>query len=69
MRLLFLEDLGDGAGVISGPRALVSHLVTPSKRLAVEIFQGGEGTAGEEAVTAYWMARSTRPLAQAAKYT
>src|SRR5215472_1931606 len=49
MRLLFREDFGHGARVIAGPRALVGDLVAPGEGLAVEIFQGGEGTGSEEA--------------------
>ena len=48
---LFLEDLGDGAGVVSGPRALMSHLVAPLESLAVKIGEGGEGARGEEILT------------------
>ena len=51
VRFLFLENLGDGAGVIAGPRALMRDLVAPVESLAVEIGQGGEGTGGEETVT------------------
>ena len=50
-RFLFGENLGDGAGVITGPRALMRDLVAPVESLAVEIGQGGEGTGGEEVVT------------------
>ncbi|PYV22463.1 MAG: hypothetical protein DMG27_18155 [Acidobacteria bacterium] len=48
--LLLGEDLGDGAGVIAGPGALLSDLVTPSQGLAVEVLQCGEGASGEEAL-------------------
>jgi len=50
VRFLFLEDLGDGAGVVAGPGALMGDLVAPLEGLAVEIGQGGEGVGGEEAV-------------------
>ena len=50
-RPLFLENLGNGAGVIAGPRTLMSDLVAPIESLTVEIGQGGKGTSGEEAVT------------------
>ena len=49
VRFLFGENLGHGAGVVAGPRALMGDLVAPVERLAVEILQGGEGTGGEEA--------------------
>ena len=51
VRLLLGENLGDGAGVITGPRTLMRDLVAPVESLAVEIGQGGEGTGGEETVT------------------
>ena len=51
MRLLLGENLGDGAGVIAGPRTLMRHLPAPVESLAVEIGQGSEGTGGEETVT------------------
>ena len=50
-RFLFLEDLGDSAGVVTGPSSLMGDLVAPLQRLAVEILQGGEGAGGEEAGT------------------
>src|SRR5215472_2562541 len=49
MGLLFRKDFGHRARVIAGPRALVSNLVSPGEGLAVEIFQGGEGTGSKEA--------------------
>ena len=50
MGLLFREDLGDGARVMAGPRALMGDLVAPGERLAVEIFQSGEWASRKEAV-------------------
>src|SRR5208283_427174 len=50
-RFLFFENLSDGAGVVTGPGALMSDLVAPVESLTVEIGQGGEGTGGEEVVT------------------
>src|SRR5208283_1073400 len=49
-RFLFLENLSDSAGVVTGPGALMSDLVAPVESLTVEIGQGGEGTGGEEVV-------------------
>jgi hypothetical protein len=49
VRFFLLPYLGHGAGIIARPRAGVSDLLPPSEGLTVEIFQGGEGTGGEEA--------------------
>ena len=50
VRLLFREDLVDGARFIAWPRALMRHLVAPVEGLSIKIGQGGEGTGGEEAL-------------------
>ncbi len=50
-RFLFLENLGNGAGVIARPGALMSELVAPVESLTVEIGQGGEGAGSEKVVT------------------
>ena len=50
-RFLFLENLSDRAGVVTGPGALMSDLVAPVESLTVEIGQGGEGSGGEKVVT------------------
>lgn len=48
--LLLGEGLLDGAGVVSGPTALMGHLLAPHQRLAVAFGQCGEGPAGPEGV-------------------
>jgi hypothetical protein len=49
VRLLLLENLGDGTGVIARPGALLSHLLAPLQGLMVKVGQGGEGARREEA--------------------
>src|SRR5215203_3848320 len=47
-RLFFGKDLLDGAGVVSGPAALMRYLITPDERLPVTLGERSEGTARPE---------------------
>jgi hypothetical protein len=46
--LLLSEGLLDRAGIIAGPGALLSHLVTPEQGLMVEVNQCGKGASRKE---------------------
>ena len=48
-RLFLLEGLGHREAGAAGPGALLSDLLAPFSRLAVEVLQGGEGTGGKKA--------------------
>ena len=50
MGLLLGEDVGDGTGVVSGPAALVGHLVAPEPGLTVALGQRGKGAARPEGI-------------------
>ena len=47
-RLLFGEDFGDGAAVVSRPGALMSDPIAPDECLPVAFGKRGEGTASPE---------------------
>src|SRR4051794_12483126 len=49
-QLLFAECLGDSAGAIVGPAALVRDRVSPRQGLAVALDQGSEGAARPEGI-------------------
>src|ERR1035438_9534839 len=47
-RLFLGEDLGHGAGIVSGPGALMGDLISPEQGLTIAFLQGGEVAAGPE---------------------
>lgn len=51
MGAFWLEELGDGARIVSRPGAEMSDLVAPLEGLTIEVGQGGKGAGSEEAVT------------------